>query len=82
MPVKKIKVQEGDKEQEVFIAMTDEEARDTSYVDYLVEGQTEKTREQLRKKSEKPSPQASKGEIAEALKEYGEFKKREGRKYF
>jgi len=70
MPV--INVEENGRKMTVVIPDTG----DKSYTDYLVEAETEKTREQLRKKPAKPEPTASKDDIAGALREYREYKNR------
>ena len=87
MPIKKITVDEGDKSQEVFIAMTPEEANDRSYVSDLVEGTVEKTKDQLKKKLPREKSKLSKQDQVESIKDVKKFndakKSRLGRpKYF
>jgi hypothetical protein len=73
--VKSFTVKEGDKQQGVVIAMTPEEARDKSYVDYMELAQREKVSDALRKAPEKEAPKHSKAESVGALKEFNESKK-------
>jgi hypothetical protein len=75
--IKKITVKSNEREMNVFIP----QSNDDSYNKYLEEAETEKTTNELNKKPPRPTPKASKEEIAGALREYREFKKR-GRKYF
>lgn len=86
MPVEKFTVEQGDKTQEVFVAMTEEEAQDRQFTEYMREAQTEKVQDALRKKPPKESPKHSKEDIAGALKEYNEYRHRKeksvNRKYF
>jgi len=86
MPVEKIVVTEGDKSQDVYIACTEEEAKDKSYMDYLKEGTEYKTKDQLKHKPEKEKPQYGKEHATGALKEYSDWKRRSDnglrRKYF
>ena len=86
MPVKRVTIKEGDKSQDVYIAMTDEEANDRSYVDYLQEAQKEKVSNELRKSkprevSKLPDDDKS-GAIKEWIKHRDEKKKRSGPKYY
>jgi hypothetical protein len=84
--VKKFTVEENGKKVDVVIGMTEEEAKDKSYVDYLESGYTEKTKEQIRKQPPKPAPKASNEDIRGALREAIEYKRRRqmggGKKYF
>lgn len=84
--VKKITVEENGKKMDVIIAVSEEEAKDKSYVEYLESAEREKTAGQLRKQIPKPPPKASKEDIAGALREAVEYKNRiqhgGGKKYF
>ncbi len=84
--VKKITVEENGKKMDVIIAVSEEEAKDKSYVEYLESAEREKTADQLRKQIPKPPPKASKEDIAGALREAVEYKNRiqrgGGKKYF
>lgn len=84
--IKKITVEENNQKMDVIIAMTEEEAKDKSYVEYLESAQREKTADRLRKQIPKPPSKASKEDIAGALREAVEYKRRiqsgGGRKYF
>ena len=86
MPVEKIVVTEGDKSQDVYIACTEEESKDKSYMDYLKEGTEYKTRDQIKHKPEKGRPQYSREHAQGALKEYSKWKRESDnglrRKYF
>jgi hypothetical protein len=75
--LEKVTIKEGDKEQDVIIAMTEEEANDHSYRDYLKLGATERTQEQLRKKKPLPESKYSMEERSGVLKEYNEFNNRQ-----
>ena len=76
MPIEKIKVKEGDKEQDVIIAMTEDEANDRSYRDYLRLGAKERTQEQLRKKPARPESKVSMEDRSGILKDFNEFNNR------
>ena len=71
--VKTIQVQENGQEMGVIMAMTQEEADDKSYVDYLTEAQTEKTKDYLRNKPKK-EPTVDSKEAGGALKEHNEYR--------
>ncbi len=73
MEIKRIEVKEGNKQMDVFIP---QDPKDHSYNEYLEEAEIEKTREQLKKRPDKPVSKRSKGDIATELKERGEFNKR------
>jgi len=80
MPIKKMSVEEGDKKQDVIIAMTPEEANDRSYVEYLKESTEEKTKDQLRKKPPRETSKLSGKEKVDAIKDIREYgAKKQGR---
>lgn len=82
--IEKITVKEGDKEQNIVIAMTAKEGEDRSYREYIKEASAEKTREELRN-SPPTNPEKKDGarkEMAGELKEYREWKSRRDKKYF
>lgn len=79
-------VTHGDKTQEVVIAMSEDEYKDTSYREYLSKATIEKTRNEMQNA---PTPNINPGKrkaLGEMLKERLEFKRRqEGefpKKYF
>ena len=80
--IKKIKVAESGSEMNVFIP----ETGDKSYDDYLEEAETEKTKDQLKKKARKSKTIVSQEQIGGAIKEYQEWVRRkkrgDTRKYF
>jgi hypothetical protein len=84
--VKKFTVEENGKKVDVVIGMTEEESKDKSYVDYLTEGYTEKTKEQLRKQPPRPESKVIDSDRRGAIKEAIEYRKRVqsggGKKYF
>ena len=86
MPVKKITVEEGDKKKDVYIAMTEEEANDRSYMEYLESAEREKTSNEMRKSKPRGVSNVPKEDVAGAMKEYikyrDEKKNRSGPKYF
>lgn len=86
MPVKKITVKEGNKQQDVYIAMTEEEASDGSYVDYIEEAQQEKVSEKIKKSKPKEESSVSNEDKVNAIKEWmkhrDEKRNRSGPKYF
>jgi hypothetical protein len=72
-----ITVKEGDKEQKVNILMAEDEYNDISYRDYLKQGATERTQEQLRKKKPKEESRFTAAERSGVLKEYNEYNNRQ-----
>ena len=84
--VKKITVEEDGKKMDVIIAMTEEESRDRSYVDYMELAQREKTADYLRKKPERPESKVSDEDRRGAIREAIAYKNRkqsgEGKKFY
>lgn len=84
--IKKITVEENGKKMDVIIAMTEEEAKDKSYVDYMELAQREKTSEQLRKKPARPESKISdsdrRGAIKEAIAYRNRIQSDSPKKYF
>jgi hypothetical protein len=84
--VKKITVTENGKSQDVVIGMTQTEANDRSFVDYMIEAQTEKTKDSLRKQPVKEINPVKREELAGQLKEMQEYRRRKSesvnRRYF
>jgi len=74
--INKFTVKEGNREMQVIIP----KSGDSSYDEYLEEAEREKTADEL-KKNQKPEATMSKADVAGALREYAEFKRR-GKKYF
>lgn len=79
-------VREGNSEQEIVIAMTEEEAKDSSYREYLMEAETEKTKEWLRNHPKQEPKEGSREALASLLKDISDFNRRKrespNRKYF
>jgi len=75
VPVKKVVVEEDGKTQDVYIAMTDEEAKDKGYTDYMDIVAQEETKDELRKKVPKQQPK-DKEHISGTLKEVSEYRRR------
>ena len=72
----KIKITENGQEQDVVIAMTEDEAKDHSYQEYLRESTIEKTREQMRNfKKDEPKPGARE-HLVELMREKSEYDRR------
>ena len=82
MIVKKFIVREAGREREVIIAMTEDEAKDKSYLNYLEESIAYKTGEELRVLAPKPKPIYTLDHTRGLLREYGDFLRRGERKYF
>jgi len=74
--MRRFTVKEGNKEREVLIVGTEKEMRDKSHMDYLEEAEREKTSAQLKKLPDKPRSDKSKEDIAGALKELADFRRR------
>ena len=76
--IEKITVKEGDKEQEVVIAMTDKESRDGDYKEELRQRYEEKTREELRNSppTNPEKKERARERMVGELKEYQEWKSR------
>lgn len=74
MPIDKITVEKDGKKQDVFIAMTPEEANDRSYRSYLKEAEAEKTAGQLAKKPAREESKLTKEEQVEAIKQMKEYR--------
>lgn len=72
LPIKRKVIREGDREMILIIPQTG----DLSYDAYLEEAETEKTKDQLKKKPPKPIATMSKKDVAGALKEYFEWLRR------
>ena len=76
MPVKKVIITEGGKSQEVIIAMTEEEAKDKSFVEYVELANREETKEKLRKTPVREAGKHSQDEVKEGLRELRDFRYR------
>lgn len=80
------KVKCGDTEQEFVIAMTEEESKDKSYRDYLMEAQKEKTKDWLEKHTRVAPKEGSREHLGELMREMTEYKARkkesQNKKYF
>ena len=70
-------IKEDGKEKEVCIAMTEDEANDRSYREYLSEAVEEKTRDELRKQTVREPNLEKREEIAEQIRWRNEFEQRE-----
>ena len=70
-------IEENGRTQRVVIAMTEKEAQDRSYKEYLEQSVTEKTREELKKQPEiKPRNPKKVDNLRQAMKEMQEYKER------
>ncbi len=74
MEIKKVTVEESGKKVDILIP---QDPDDHSYNEYLEEAEIEKTKDQLKKRPDKPKSKHSKEDITGALKEYQEFVKRQ-----
>jgi len=79
-------VKHGDDEQEIVIAMTEEEFNDISYREYLAEACAEKTLDEMKAKPQKEPDPAKRRALGDFLKERQEFNQRQAsehpRKYW
>lgn len=83
--VKNIEVEGGGRKRSVFLCMTDDEAKDRSFVNEYESANRDKTVEQLNKLPPREKPEHSKKEVAGAIKEYIEYRDRHregGKKYY
>ena len=71
--VDELNVKHGDKEQKVIIGMTEDERKDQSYVDYLRESITEKTKDEMVKYKKEEPKKGSREHLRELLKEKSEY---------
>jgi hypothetical protein len=79
MPIEKFQTQEGGKTQDCYIVSTPEEAKDSSYMDYLKEAEQEKFSDKVKHEPEKPEPKFGREHavgVVRELKEYKEWHKR------
>ena len=83
MATKELTIKENGKEMKVFIPGADQ--MDRHELEDIVQWQTEKTRDELRKAPPKEESKHSKKEVGEALKDYRDFQQRRGqggKKYY
>ncbi len=82
----KVTVKHGDNEQEMVIAMTEEESRDKNYRDYLIAAQIEKTEDWLKKHPKIAPKEGSREHLGGMMREMTEYKARKketlNKKYF
>lgn len=76
MPVKKTTVERDGVKMDIVIAMTDEEARDKSYMKDLEVGSKERGLEKLKAKTPREKSRLSKGDQAIAIKDVIAYKDR------
>lgn len=82
--IETITVKANGQKQDVVIAMTQEEANDRSYREYVKEAQVEKTTDYLNKHPVKTPDPVKREELRESIKEQQEYNRRKSvnRRYF
>lgn len=80
------KIVRDGREQEYVIAMTEEEAKDRSYLEQLHEAQAEKTADWFKRHPVQEPKEGSREALGELMREMSEYKRRKqespNRKYF